>query len=533
MHLPPLPFRDIAASVTLTCFAIGLFSAHGTDAVRTHVAVAEARAAAHELQSDRRALDESLSAAERVAHEAKVVLEEDDVAAAAAALEKAVADASAAAANPAPLVVHTPEPAMVEIVVDGATETSSTPHGEPDEANAPESDQWVAKSTADPAATAPAPAPTSADLSAAIAAHQDAAIADRVEEAGRDATKALEGSLTSRQEAHDIAASLAEASETIDRATLKVQQQAASLEAATAAAALELSAADLDTTIELADAQLADATDRIGAVGRRVSSATTVTAALEASAAMTHALDGAREAERTDADAVASARVAVKASQSRLDASLADLRRSHDEWLAGENARRELINDRRMVQHQEDVASARAAHVEANLSAVAARANGWAGQPVGVAGSNGQVASASLCEVDFAAGHLLQCDAARALADANAAYHAETGRHLVVTDTYRSYGLQVTTRSRKPATAAVPGTSNHGWGMAVDLDVASSAWMRAHGDRFGWVHPRWARPGGSKPESWHLEYVAADVGAFEAPAAPALLEPLASAFDEA
>jgi hypothetical protein len=50
--------------------------------------------------------------------------------------------------------------------------------------------------------------------------------------------------------------------------------------------------------------------------------------------------------------------------------------------------------------------------------------------------------------------------------------------------------------------AAEPGTSNHGWGLAVDADVrdpALLAWIREHGPEFGWVEavPR---------EPWHWEF---------------------------
>jgi LAS superfamily LD-carboxypeptidase LdcB len=93
-------------------------------------------------------------------------------------------------------------------------------------------------------------------------------------------------------------------------------------------------------------------------------------------------------------------------------------------------------------------------------------------------------------------------------------YHAATaGSPLCVTDSYRSYAEQVDVYQRKPGLAAVPGTSNHGWGQAVDfcggIQTAGSAayrWMEANAGRFGWVHPEWARPAGSKPEAWHWEF---------------------------
>ncbi len=63
--------------------------------------------------------------------------------------------------------------------------------------------------------------------------------------------------------------------------------------------------------------------------------------------------------------------------------------------------------------------------------------------------------------------------------------------------------------------AAVPGTSVHGWGRAVDFEdgggklTFSSAgyqWLKANAARFGFVHPAWAEPGGSSPEPWHWEH---------------------------
>jgi D-alanyl-D-alanine carboxypeptidase len=63
--------------------------------------------------------------------------------------------------------------------------------------------------------------------------------------------------------------------------------------------------------------------------------------------------------------------------------------------------------------------------------------------------------------------------------------------------------------------AAVPGTSVHGWGRAVDFqdpggkmtfDSPGYRWLKANAWRFGFVHPAWAEPGGSSPEPWHWEH---------------------------
>jgi hypothetical protein len=69
-------------------------------------------------------------------------------------------------------------------------------------------------------------------------------------------------------------------------------------------------------------------------------------------------------------------------------------------------------------------------------------------------------------------------------------------------------------RARRQADAGRgPGTSNHGWGVAVDLcggverfDTAQHQWMVANSMAFGWFHPGWAQATGSKPEAWHWEF---------------------------
>ena len=75
-----------------------------------------------------------------------------------------------------------------------------------------------------------------------------------------------------------------------------------------------------------------------------------------------------------------------------------------------------------------------------------------------------------------------------------------------VTDGYRSYESQVSVAQKKGlysqgGLAAVPGTSQHGWGLAVDLqlDATAQAWMRQHASEYGFVEavPR---------EPWHWEF---------------------------
>lgn len=127
------------------------------------------------------------------------------------------------------------------------------------------------------------------------------------------------------------------------------------------------------------------------------------------------------------------------------------------------------------------------------------------GVPLALAAyGNGKIPAEALSQVD-GTGHRLWAPAAESLgrlrADAAAA-----GVTIGITDSYRSYESQVDVAARKGlykngGLAAVPGTSDHGWGMAVDLalDDKAQSWMRANGARYGFVEdtPR---------EPWHWAY---------------------------
>jgi hypothetical protein len=126
--------------------------------------------------------------------------------------------------------------------------------------------------------------------------------------------------------------------------------------------------------------------------------------------------------------------------------------------------------------------------------------------------ANGQIPAEALCEIGVAS-HALRCDAAASYRQLSAAYQAAFGTPMCITDSYRSLSAQVAAFYAKPALAAVPGTSNHGWALAVDLcggiNVAGTpqwTWMTQNAGRFGFVQPTWAGPGGEKPEPWHWEY---------------------------
>jgi LAS superfamily LD-carboxypeptidase LdcB len=114
---------------------------------------------------------------------------------------------------------------------------------------------------------------------------------------------------------------------------------------------------------------------------------------------------------------------------------------------------------------------------------------------------NGKIPSNALEKVGNT-GHKLWAPAAEQLtkliADAK-----KDGVKIGITDSYRSYAEQVDLARRKGlysqgGLAAKPGTSEHGWGMAADLDLNSKAqaWMRKNGEKYGFEEdtPR---------EPWH------------------------------
>ena len=163
--------------------------------------------------------------------------------------------------------------------------------------------------------------------------------------------------------------------------------------------------------------------------------------------------------------------------------------------------------------------------------------------PTGASGAwgghaNGRIPVERLCRVSDGSpaqfgdppASLLECNAAQAFVAMHAAYQAHFGRPMDNVFGYRNYEGQVATairncgsaqsRSCDPPTAR-PGTSNHGWGLAVDMTTNSCgtnnrcgfatdhfAWLQANAPRFGFFHPEWAQQSGSATEYWHWEFPA-------------------------
>ncbi|WP_309136032.1 D-alanyl-D-alanine carboxypeptidase family protein [Brevibacterium oceani] len=134
-------------------------------------------------------------------------------------------------------------------------------------------------------------------------------------------------------------------------------------------------------------------------------------------------------------------------------------------------------------------------------------AGAWGGH------SNGRIPTSAMCQLKTAPGQMLRCDAQAAFDRLSHAFEARFGAPISVTDAYRDYATQVILKRRKGRMAATPGTSNHGWALAVDLGsginsfgTAQHEWMRENAPKFGWIHPGWARQSGSLPEPWHWEF---------------------------
>lgn len=128
--------------------------------------------------------------------------------------------------------------------------------------------------------------------------------------------------------------------------------------------------------------------------------------------------------------------------------------------------------------------------------------------------SNGKVPEDNLKELLTVRGHELRHDAAIMFDLMCVDFLEEFGHPIGLTDSYRPYESQVSLKERKPGLAAEPGTSNHGWGLAIDMsgqaskwDTPERKWLIDNGWKYGWFSPTWAQKDSSRPESWHFEYM--------------------------
>lgn len=129
---------------------------------------------------------------------------------------------------------------------------------------------------------------------------------------------------------------------------------------------------------------------------------------------------------------------------------------------------------------------------------------------------NGHLSSSDLAAVPFASNHYVRADVVGGLTELNEAYTAEFGVGMTINSSYRTYADQEALYDPSSKTAAPPGCSNHGTGLAIDIGggvqtfgSAQYEWLKANAEAYGWVHPPFAEPSGRNPEPWHWQSVKA------------------------
>ena len=127
--------------------------------------------------------------------------------------------------------------------------------------------------------------------------------------------------------------------------------------------------------------------------------------------------------------------------------------------------------------------------------------------------SNGEIPDSDLQTLSFSPESKMNKQAAAAMEEMNKAYKADNGSNLLINEAYRDCATQIRYSKElgSRAAPAPPCVSNHGWGLAADIEVGAFGsstynWLKANAHKYGYVHPAWAEPGGSNPEQWHWEY---------------------------
>lgn len=128
---------------------------------------------------------------------------------------------------------------------------------------------------------------------------------------------------------------------------------------------------------------------------------------------------------------------------------------------------------------------------------------------------NGLLPDELLCKIPWdSAGHQTLCPVLGNLSRLNQAFKAKFGIDLPILDGYRPLSSQVAVHYNDPTMTAVPGTSNHGWGLAIDFDwdlfnsfdAPEVIWMIQNAPTYGWRHPAALGKDTDRPEPWHFEF---------------------------
>lgn len=131
--------------------------------------------------------------------------------------------------------------------------------------------------------------------------------------------------------------------------------------------------------------------------------------------------------------------------------------------------------------------------------------------------SSDPVGAVNICKT-WISEPFLNPNAAISIKAMNDAFKAKFGHSMYFQSCYRSYDQQKAARSKLGNTAADPGTSNHGWGLAIDIgpnpkkdqgcdsslggsDKEQCSWILQNASNYG--YKTWT----VKTEMWHLKYV--------------------------
>lgn len=225
------------------------------------------------------------------------------------------------------------------------------------------------------------------------------------------------------------------------------------------------------------------------------------------------------EADQALAGTVAPARAATLATS--VSTAAAQVNQAQQAWQAARTAQAAALASAHAA------AKARAAASPSPTSSVDPCRTTYTGPPFWTSvptatgdGSNGNLPASSMTPLSWTTDShgtrfYLLTPAAQALERLNVAFRAAFGHDLDIDLAYRDYATQVAMRAALGTVAAVPGTSPHGYGKAIDVpelpceygwSSPQRAWLLAHGPSFGWVQPAWALQNGSGPEYWHYEY---------------------------
>jgi len=133
--------------------------------------------------------------------------------------------------------------------------------------------------------------------------------------------------------------------------------------------------------------------------------------------------------------------------------------------------------------------------------------------------TNGRLPSSALVKVSYDHDQRMTPLAYQRWKLLNKVFKVRFGTNIPIDLSYRSYTEQVAMRRQFGTGAAVPGTSNHGWGMAIDLPdyrfskagklynfgTVRYEWLKKNAPKYGWCNPPWAQRSGYNPEPWHFQ----------------------------